>query len=347
MSYDQPGPYGQQPPQQPGPYGAPPPPGQPPGQPGPYGQQQPQPQQQPGYGYPAAQPQQQPGPYGQPEPQQPGYGYPAQPQQPSAFGQPPAPAAGGPNKAKRAGLAIAALVVVAAVAVGAVVLTGGDDEDAESGGTGGGAGGGETTAYELSLPEESGEFVITSPAQTTSDMSEEELAQLGLSDAQGTTGVYMAGISPEEAAALTDLSQLGDRTVNTLVAIGLWGQSDDPASAVDAMFAAGAAQAQEQGQDMSFVGEPQEVPVEGLNGAVLKCQYAEALDPTVGERVQVPTCAWADNSTMGFTVLQRQNATGTLEVPLDEAGRIAAQLRTDSLVEAGADGAAQEESPSV
>ncbi|MDT0268182.1 hypothetical protein RM844_18015 [Streptomyces sp. DSM 44915] len=50
----QPGPYGQQPPQQPGPY-TPPPQGQ---QPGPYGQQPPQ--QQPG---PYGQPPQQPGPY--------------------------------------------------------------------------------------------------------------------------------------------------------------------------------------------------------------------------------------------------------------------------------------------
>ncbi len=98
MSYNQPGPYGGQPPQgQPGPYGQ---------QPGPYGGPPPQgpPQGQPGYGYPQQAPPgvppQQAGPYGQPgygtPPQgQPGYGYP-QPQQPGPYGQqPPTPPYGG------------------------------------------------------------------------------------------------------------------------------------------------------------------------------------------------------------------------------------------------------------
>ncbi len=81
MSYNQPGPYGQQP-QQPGPYGQ---------QPGPYGQQPPP-----------------PNPYGQPAPQ-PGYQ-----QQPPYGGMPPQQ----PPKKSKAGVIIGVVVAVAVIAGG-------------------------------------------------------------------------------------------------------------------------------------------------------------------------------------------------------------------------------------
>ncbi|MBA0049832.1 hypothetical protein E0L36_02635 [Streptomyces sp. AJS327] len=111
MSYNQPGPYGGQPPQQPG-------------QPGPYGGGAPG---QPGYGYP-----QQPGQPGQPGvPPQQGYGYPQQPGQPGPYGQQPygqpghpgmpMPPQGGGNKGKTIGIVVGALVLVGAV-IGAYFL---------------------------------------------------------------------------------------------------------------------------------------------------------------------------------------------------------------------------------
>lgn len=93
MSYNQPGPYGNQPPQQQQ-------------QPGPYGQQAP-------YGGPQ-----------QPPAPQPGYGYPQQPQGP--YGQvPAAPPQGGGGK--KAGIIVGVVVAVAAIGAGVWWFTAGKD----------------------------------------------------------------------------------------------------------------------------------------------------------------------------------------------------------------------------
>ncbi|MFG2979953.1 hypothetical protein ACGFYQ_01680 [Streptomyces sp. NPDC048258] len=126
MSYNQPGPYGQQP-QQPGPYGQ-----QPPPPPGPYGQPAPQ----PGYGYP-----QQPGvpPQGYPQqPQTPAYGYPQQP-----------PYGGTPPKKSKAGVIIAVVVAVAVIAGGGWYFLGGGA---------GGAVSADTKGYKLVAPESVDDF---------------------------------------------------------------------------------------------------------------------------------------------------------------------------------------------
>ncbi|MGW6024867.1 hypothetical protein [Streptomyces sp. NPDC055099] len=94
MSYNQPGPYGGQPPQQPGPYG----------QQAPYGGPQQPPAPQPGYGYP----QHPQGPYGQ------------QPHAP--YGQPPSSGGG-----KKAGIIVAAVVAVAVIGAGVWWFTAGKD----------------------------------------------------------------------------------------------------------------------------------------------------------------------------------------------------------------------------
>ncbi|MCM9079535.1 hypothetical protein L1606_15840 [Streptomyces spororaveus] len=126
MSYNQPGPYGQQP-QQPGPYGQ-----QPAPQPGPYGQPA---APQPGYGYP-----QQPGvpPQGYPQqPPTPAYGYPQQ----------QAPYGGQPPKKSKAGVIIGAVVAVAVIAGGGwYLLGGGSDISAD------------TKGYKLVAPESVDDF---------------------------------------------------------------------------------------------------------------------------------------------------------------------------------------------
>jgi hypothetical protein len=143
----------------------------------------------------------------------------------------------------------------------------------------------------------------------------------------------VAGVTPEEAASLTDLSALGDRTVDSLSVLGFWGEVADPATAVDAMFDTGARQARERGSELVFLGEGQEMLPEGLDdGAVMRCRHARTVDPTTGREVPVPACAWADEGTVGFTLLQRQDATGTLDVPLAEVADLTARLRSESLL---------------
>ncbi|MFD7512841.1 hypothetical protein ACFV5N_26380 [Streptomyces sp. NPDC059853] len=353
MSQHQPGPYGQQPPPgqpgQPGPYGAPPPQGPPPGGPNPYAQGgAPGAPSGPGYGYPQQQPGQpgpppppgaypgQPGPAGPPpppgtpygQPQQPGpYGGPPQgppgqyPGQPG-YGQVPPPPPGGGN-GKKIGLAVGALAVVAALGVGLVVALGGDDEKNET-----------LIGYSLSYPDNSGEFQLVQQ-QDTSGMSEEELAQFGLGpDAEGATANYLAGMDPAELET-TDPSELGTTPLTSMVSVGLWGEVENPEATVDALLAYAAEQAAS-GEGGRLLDSPQAVSPSGLNGATMKCQYAEVEDPSLGQDVEIPLCVWADNSTMGFTVIQKQaGVTGPLELSIDEAANMTATLRSNALVAPG------------
>lgn len=350
MSQYQPGPYGQQPPQgqpgQPGPYGAPPPPGPPGGAPNPYAQGgAPGAPSGPGYGYPQQQPgqpgpppppgaypgqpgqpgqpqgapygqPQAPGPYGQQPPQGPPGQYPGQP----PYGQVPPPPSGGGN-GKKAGIIVGALAVVAALAVGGVVLLGGDDEKSET-----------LVGYSLSFPQMTGEFVQIE-SQESSGMTEEELAQFGLGpDAQGASSNYLAGADPTELDAMTDPSEIEDTVLTSMVGVGLWGEIENPEATVDALLAYAAEEATAS-EDGELVGSPETVKPSGLNGATMKCQYAEVEDAFIGEAVQVPVCVWADNSTMGFAAFQKQQGVETaMEMSIDEAANATAQLRSDSLV---------------
>lgn len=354
MSQHQPGPYGQQPPPgqpgQPGPYGAPPQQGPPPGGPNPYAQGgAPGAPSGPGYGYPQQQPGQpgpppppgaypgqpgQPGPAGPPpppgtpygQPQAPGpYGGPPQgppgqyPGQPGYGHMPPPPSGGG--NGKKIGIAVGALAVVAALGVGLVVALGGDDEKNET-----------LIGYSLSYPESSGEYQLVEQRDTTG-MSEEELAQFGLGpEAEGATARYLAGIDQAELEAMEDPSELGATPLTSLMSVGLWGEVDNPEATVDALLAYAAEQATA-GEGGRLLDSPQAVNPSGLNGATMKCQYAEVEDANLGQDVEVPLCVWADNSTMGFAAFQKQaGLTGPLDMSIDEAAAATAQLRSDALV---------------
>ncbi|MDT0269182.1 hypothetical protein RM844_23115 [Streptomyces sp. DSM 44915] len=360
MSHNQPGPYGQQPPPgqqpgQPGPYGAPPQ-GTPPGGPNPYAQGgAPGAPGGPGYGYPQApgapgQPGQvpgQPGPYGQP--QQPGpYG---QPQAPGPYGQPPQPPGGYPGQPGQPGqppygppqpagggggnkkllLGIGGAVVIAAAAVGAYFLISGDD--------GSGPGSDPDTRYALEFPETFGDYSLAEPPSTTEEFSEEELAQAGLADAEGSSAVYLGGVPAGEVSGPEDLPALGtDATI--MLTVGMWGQIDSPEATVDAVLTFGTQELA--GDELTLVGEPQSMSPDGLDGAVMKCQEADTESMYTGGTVRVPLCIWADYSTAGFTVFQPLAAGSDgmsmepREMSLDEAAAHSAQLRTAALVEAAA-----------
>ncbi|OKK19536.1 hypothetical protein AMK16_15705 [Streptomyces sp. CB00455] len=278
MSYNQPGPYGQQPqqqPQQPGPYGQQPPP------PGPYGQPA---APQPGYGYP-----QQPGvpPQGYPQqpqqPQQPGYGY---PQQPPYGGMPPQQ----PPKKSKAGVVIAVVVAVAVVAgAGWYFIKGGGASGAIAA---------DTKGYKLSYPaavdgyqkapEASGAPAADAPV--TGD-GKTKAEALGVKNAHNATAKYRIGT---------------DGKGKQLAANGLWGEISDPEKSVDGYYA-GIGQNNKETEKLGFtyelVGTPKKFTPAGFKGAVMKCAHIKMISTKPGtgktpKDIEIPSCAWGDHSTL-------------------------------------------------
>ncbi|MDK9496975.1 hypothetical protein QEZ40_001618 [Streptomyces katrae] len=283
MSYNQPGPYGQQP-QQPGPYGQ---------QPNPYGQQP----QQPGYGYPQQQPPapsypQQPAPpaypqqggYQTPPPPppapQPAYGYQQpqqQPQTPAYVPPPPAP----PKKSK-------AVPVIAAV-VGVAVIAGGAWWFLGSGGSVSDA----TKGYKLVAPESVGEFQ-KDPKYQPKQLSDADKPQVEAAGIKNPTQVGMDYFVGDPKNPLT---------FKGLTFSGYYGEIADPEKTVDSAFAMVQARITKDGKsDAQFAGSPKEFTPDGFEGAVMKCQELKATskDPnTKGPKeITIPVCIWADYSTM-------------------------------------------------
>ncbi|MFG2994768.1 hypothetical protein ACGFZK_36655 [Streptomyces sp. NPDC048257] len=318
MSYNQPGPYGQQPqqPQQPGPYGQ-----QPPPPPGPYGQPAPQ-----------------PGPYGQPAAPQPGYGYPQQPgvppqgypQQPPtpAYGYPQqqAPYGGQPPKKSKAGVIIGVVVAVAVIAGGGWYLLGG------------GAGGtisADTKGYKLSYP------AAVDSYQKAPDASGAPAADAPVTG-EGKAKAEALGV--QNAHNATAKYQIGtDGKGKQLAANGLWGEIADPEKAVDGYYA-GIGQNNKETEKLGFkyelVGTPKEFSPAGFKGAVMKCANIKMIStkPTskTPKDIEVPSCAWADHSTL-VGVNAADPATfllGGSSGTLDEVATLTAKLYNTSRTKA-------------
>nr|WTB31237.1 hypothetical protein OG781_18635 [Streptomyces sp. NBC_00830] len=307
MSYNQPGPYGGQPPQgQPGPYGQ-----QPQGQPGPYGQQpgpygqQPgpyggQPPQggQPGYGYPQQAPQ------GVPQQPQPGYGYP-QAEQPGPYGQQPqtpygqAPYGGqvpmppAPPK-KKTGLIIGVVVVaLAVIAGGTYFLT-----------SGGGASNSDvadsTKGYKLtpaaSVDEYKKQSTGSTPSTPMTGASKTKAEEMGVTKPQQIVTQYSMG------------SEQNELTLKSLTFQGVWGEVADPAKVIDNSFTNNENDMKKNntGMEYSLVGSPKAVTPSGFKGALMKCQDMKVTnskgDGTAKggpKEFTLPICVWADYSTVG------------------------------------------------
>jgi hypothetical protein len=331
MSYNQPGPYGQQP-QQPGPYGQ----GGAAGQPG-YGY----PQQGGGYG-------QQPGPYGQPQQpqQQPEYGYPQQPQQPAApygqpqqpygqqapYGQPgmPGPYQPGPGQGgKKKGLAIAigAVVVVAAVVGGVLLFKGGDDSGGKIADDG--------KRYKLTTPQTvAGEYSKDSSSSGDGITSEDkqDFEKFGVTNPETVSGEYKSGEG---------------MTAKNLQLNGVWGEVKDPEAVVDGAFAKIAQEAAKDpsgsgGTTTELEGSPQQVSPSGLDDAVMKCQNAK-VTPAAGSGATsapgakgftIPICMWGDHSTVGYVIVaDTASALSGKGMSLDDAAAVTAKVRNDARVE--------------
>ncbi|MFD8110466.1 hypothetical protein [Streptomyces microflavus] len=331
MSYNQPGPYGGQPPQgQPGPYGQ---------QPGPYGGPPPQgpPQGQPGYGYPQQAPPgvppQQPGPYGAPPQGQPGYGYP-QPQQPGPYGQqPPTPPYGGqppygaqpPQPKKKTGLIVGASVLALAV-IGAGVwyfAAGGasNSDVADS-----------TKGYKLT------------PAAAVDDYKQDpsKPARSGPLTGKSKSDAEAAGVKDPQQAGADYQSGSKDNplTQKMLLLQGYWGEVEDPAKVINNSFNDAEAKMREgsNGNKVSLVGSPKDVKPAGFDGALMRCQdiktVNEKADGTLAKgptEVITPVCIWADYSTVGMVVAVDVGGALTGKgIPQEDVAALAAKLYNTS-----------------
>ncbi|MFI6860748.1 hypothetical protein ACIBKZ_12695 [Streptomyces sp. NPDC050421] len=330
MSYNQPGPYGGQPPQgqpgpygqQPGPYGGPPPQGQPQGQPG-YGYPQQAPQgvppqqqpQQPGYGYPQAQ---QPGPYGQQPPTPPYGGQPVYGQQP---GFPPA----APQK-KKTGLIVGGVIVALAVIGGGVYLltSGGGASNSDVADS--------TKGYKLTptatldgYKKESSGPTDSGPA-TGEDKS--NLEALGIKKPQQAGANYQSGSEDNPVA------------VKSITLSGVWGDVTDPAKVIDNAFNNAEADFKKgaEGMELQRVGSPKAATPAGFKGALMKCQDMKVLnkkgDGTASKgpkEFTIPVCVWADYSTVG-TVLGVDVALSMTGkgMPQDDLAAVTAKLYNTS-----------------
>ncbi|ARZ70122.1 hypothetical protein M1P56_04575 [Streptomyces sp. HU2014] len=275
MSYNQPGPYGQQPPQQPGPYGQ----GGAPGQPG-YGYPQQAPPPPPPY---AGQPQ---APYGAPQPpygapQQPGpYGQQPYGQQPGMPGQypPPVPPQGG-GKGKAIGITIGALVVVGALVGGAVYFMGGSD--------------GEVAPYTMVMPETLLDGKYTKASASTPDKAPKSVAD----DKDAKQYGIENGTVVSEAYTNAEKQSLG--------VSGVYGTIADPKKTADAMIA----KSEENQRKMQGLTKSQTETVtpftaftpSGFDGAVLKCKSEKttATYGTISSSSETSICFWSDTSAVG------------------------------------------------
>ncbi|WP_415950345.1 hypothetical protein [Streptomyces sp. KLOTTS4A1] len=331
MSYNQPGPYGGgQPPQ--GPYGQQP---QQPQQPGPYGQQPPQ---QPGYGYPQTAPGQPQAGYPQTAPGQPAYGqqqpYGQQPygqQQPYGAPQPPMAPQGGSGKKVVA--IIGAAVLVAALGIGGYfVFSGGDDDE---GGTGGGGGGSNVAAgelkddgphvFEAKKSVLGGEYnqlkVIESapdpkPMKPTVGMPKILADGSKMDDPMSLTLVY-ANRSAQELQNPANV--VGSKAITF---VGLYGKVEDPKQALDDVFTE---LQNDKSQGLTMIGSPKSVTPDSLGGAIMKCQQGQAKNPATGNIDTQYVCIWADYSTIGVGI-PAKDGKGT---PLDYSADLTADLRND------------------
>ncbi|MER6102031.1 hypothetical protein ABT115_06735 [Streptomyces sp. NPDC001832] len=326
MSYNQPGPYGGQPPQgQPGPYS-----GQPPqGQPGPYGGQPPQ--GQPGYGYPQQAPQGVP-----PQQPQPGYGYP-QAQQPGPYGQqPPTPPYGGQapygtmpmppvEPKKKTGLIIGSAVVALTVIAGGVYFLtsdGGSDTLSDDG------------PHKLTTPTkvlgEYKRFGGDNSGAKQDSKATKELTASGIENGKTVTGIYstadLSNFDPSDPNSVPDIA-----TAKGVTYFGAYGKVEDPAKALDNFFAKlKESTSKDSKNGTALLGEPEQVSPPGFENGIMKCQAAKGKDAKSGKPKTDWFCAWSDFSTMAMV----SPGDVTKNVDKDTAVKITTDLRNEIRVEA-------------
>ncbi|MFF7729814.1 hypothetical protein [Streptomyces sp. NPDC008001] len=262
MSYNQPGPYGQQPPQQP--YGQ----GAPAGQPG-YGYPPPPPPPGTPYGAAPQQPQQ---PWGVPQQSQPGY--------PGQY-PPPVPPQGG-GKGKAIGITIGAVAVVGALIAGVVYFMGG---------------GGDVKPYTIVLPDTllDGKYTKSSASApgakqtSTKDLADDKNAkELGISNGTGVSGAY-ASAEKQTLTVLGVYGELSDpeKTVDAVIAKTEEDEKKNTATM--------------QGVKVETVTAWTSFSPSGFDGAVMKCEQKKSTASmgTISSTGEISVCIWGDSSAFG------------------------------------------------
>lgn len=301
MSFNQPGPYGQQ-----GPYVRPP---QPPH--GPQG----------------------PNPYVQ-APQAPQVPMPPMPPLP-----PQAPPPQGTGKGRAIGIVATAVVLVAAIAGGGWMLLGKGDSRkpakavasdtkpaAPSPAPSSAAPAGKR--YKLVAPDKVAETYAKDPSGSGDGFDSgdlEDLRTLGVVNPQNLSAAYKTG---------------DERTQKLVRFTGAWGDEvKSPEAVVDGLFrlmALSAGKDKDPDTKTSVEGTPQKVTPAGLDdGAVMKCQNMVMSGPAfAGHTIKVPMCIWGDHSTVGTVMHMDTSAIRTGVTPTaDEAGAFATKVRHDMRVE--------------
>jgi hypothetical protein len=151
---------------------------------------------------------------------------------------------------------------------------------------------------------------------------------LGISNAKQEGASYKAG----EGVTATQLHFSG-----------IWGEIENPEAVVDAMFEKqekDASSGQNAGLKVEFVGEPEAFTPDGFENGVMKCRMTKMSSPggsasvgVSGGGIRMPTCLWADHSTVG-TATQADASTLRGEgKSLEEAAATAAKVRNEVRVE--------------
>jgi hypothetical protein len=228
---------------------------------------------------------------------------------------PPEPSGG----KKKTGLVIGGVAVVAAIAVAAyfAIGSGGGNSDVADDGP-----------HKLTTPAKvvNDQYQRVGDAQKPQDATTgdaKDLAASGITDAKSVGGIY-------STIDLTDPDTLKDPTAiagsRAITFSGLYGKVKDPEEALDTAFAnIKKDSAKNSGTKLDFVGDPQSVSPDGLDGALMKCQQVKALNATTGKIDTQYMCMWADYSTLGFGVA----AKGGQGVSMDESAEVTAALRKD------------------
>ena len=85
--------------------------------------------------------------------------------------------------------------------------------------------------------------------------------------------------------------------------MGVYGEIDDPAKAVDGMFDKMKTESEKEDASTStgkLIGSPKSFDADG---AVLKCQETEVKGGGSGPKsIRMPVCIWGDNSTLGIVI---------------------------------------------
>lgn len=233
---------------------------------------------------------------------------------------PPEPSGG----KKKTALIIGGVAVVAAVAVGAYLVLGGSSSSGSVADDG---------PHKLTTPAEvmDGQYKRMGKDQGPQDPSSgdaKDLAASGVTNSKSVSGIY-------STIDLSNPDTLKDPTViagsKAISFSGLYGKVKDPEAAIDASFAnIKKDSGKNSSSKIEFIGDPKSVNPAGLDGALMKCQQAKALNPATNKTDTQYMCMWADYSTLGFGVA----AQGGKGVSLDESAKVTAALRKDIRVPA-------------